>query len=608
MSLAASNSALASTASPAEAWRLQAEVDALLDRLAAWNGEAPDWPPAASCRAILARLRQRVEALRVRVEAPLVVALLGGTGAGKSTLVNALLGQDVAVAGRQRPTTLRPLVVCRPGLAATDLGLDSSAIDVMHVDRPLLRHVVLVDCPDPDTTESDAERDTNLARLRAILPNCDVLLVTATQQKYRSARVLDELAAAAPGARLVFVQTHAEQEDDIRQDWRRVLVDRYEPGEMFLVDSLAALEAQRSGAELPPDFARLVDLLTKQLSGAAGNRIRWANFLDLVDQALSACHARIEEKLPAVEQAAEAVREQRVRLWERLASSFREELLDSRRQWDLRLLTELTARWGMSPFTLAIRLYLALGNLLSGGLLLKVRTPAQLALWGAWEGARRWQRQRDSQQADRAAALALTGGWDDAELRTATIIVDGYAHDAQLPRPTLEDTTREAAATGAEFVARASVQLGVVVRRAAARPALTAARAVYEVLWTALLVMLAVRWGKNFFYDSWLAQPPQPILGFDFYLGALVSGLLWGGLLIALFTWQARRGQLTELNALFGQWTVATESGGLFRQLDRLIEDIRRYAAAGGQLRQTLAALRREVALPESELGRPRLP
>ena len=50
-----------------------------------------------------------------------------------------------------------------------------------------------------------------------------MLLVTATQQKYRSARVADELAAAARGTRLVFVQTHADTDDDIREDWRAVL-------------------------------------------------------------------------------------------------------------------------------------------------------------------------------------------------------------------------------------------------------------------------------------------------------------------------------------------------------------------------------------------------
>src|SRR5271155_1122808 len=51
---------------------------------------------------------------------------------------------------------------------------------------------------------------------------------TTTQQKYRSARVAEELAAAAPGARLVFVQTHADQDADIRNDWRQTLDPRYQ--------------------------------------------------------------------------------------------------------------------------------------------------------------------------------------------------------------------------------------------------------------------------------------------------------------------------------------------------------------------------------------------
>ena len=75
---------------------------------------------------------------------------------------------------------------------------------------------------EPGHTSPGAKRqDSNLARLRAILPKCDVLLVTATQQKYRSARVADELAASAPGAHLVFVETHADLDDDIRDDWRQ---------------------------------------------------------------------------------------------------------------------------------------------------------------------------------------------------------------------------------------------------------------------------------------------------------------------------------------------------------------------------------------------------
>ena len=245
---------------------LLAEIDAVTARLRTWSDSAPAWTPAATVQALVRRLLRRAESLRVRLEAPLVVATLGGTGTGKSTLINALAGAEVVSAGRSRPTTTRPTLIGRPQLTPEMLGIDPAQVEVVGCDLPALADLVLLDCPDPDTTEDTQSAATNLARLRAILPHCDVILVTATQQKYRSARVSDELAAAASGARLVFVQTHADCDPDIRDDWRRVLDPavspsaerpavspgaerpaaspsagrlRYAPGEIFYVDSAA---------------------------------------------------------------------------------------------------------------------------------------------------------------------------------------------------------------------------------------------------------------------------------------------------------------------------------------------------------------------------------
>ncbi len=174
---------------------LLAEVDALADRLSRWAQGAPPWQPAEQCRALVRRLVDRAASLRVRLEAPLVVATLGGTGTGKSALINALVGAEVVQAGRARPTTTRPTLVCHPKLTPEMLGIDRGAVELVQRDLPALGGLVLIDCPDPDTTEEDVLKPSpaphapanNLARLRAILPHCDVLLVTATQQKYRSA-------------------------------------------------------------------------------------------------------------------------------------------------------------------------------------------------------------------------------------------------------------------------------------------------------------------------------------------------------------------------------------------------------------------------------------
>ena len=46
--------------------------------------------------------------------APVLVALVGSTGAGKSTLVNSIVGAHVSATGVRRPTTNSPVLACHP--------------------------------------------------------------------------------------------------------------------------------------------------------------------------------------------------------------------------------------------------------------------------------------------------------------------------------------------------------------------------------------------------------------------------------------------------------------------------------------------------------------
>ncbi|MEZ6145018.1 MAG: hypothetical protein R3B91_06215 [Planctomycetaceae bacterium] len=115
------------------------------------------------------------------------------------------------------------------------------------------------------------------------------LIYTSTQQKYRSARVVDELAEAATGCRLVFVQTHADLDEDIREDWREHLSGRYEVPDVFFVDSLRALEEQRQGHRPTGDMGRLLDFLSRQLASSERVTVRRANVVDLLDAGLERC-------------------------------------------------------------------------------------------------------------------------------------------------------------------------------------------------------------------------------------------------------------------------------------------------------------------------------
>ena len=49
-----------------------------------------------------------------RSAAPVLVALVGSTGAGKSTLVNSIVGSPVSATGVRRPTTNSPVLACHP--------------------------------------------------------------------------------------------------------------------------------------------------------------------------------------------------------------------------------------------------------------------------------------------------------------------------------------------------------------------------------------------------------------------------------------------------------------------------------------------------------------
>jgi len=587
-----------------------AEIDSLVESLRRWADTAPDWAPASTCRNLVRRLLERIEGIRVRLECPLVVATLGGTGVGKSALVNALVGDEVVETGRQRPTTHKPTLVAKPGVTPAMLGIPASAVEVVHRDLPALSSLVVIDCPDPDTTESPDLAGSNLARLRQILPHCDVILVAATQQKYRSARVADELAAAAAGARLVFVQTHGDRDTDIRDDWRRVLEPGYAVERIFRVDSLAALADAQAGRPAQGDFAALLDLLTRQLAGSAAARIRRANVFDLVADTLSACQKRIDQWQPPLAALRKALDAHRRVLADRLIGRMQAELLASRRQWDQRVLGRVVARWGLSPFAAVLRVYQGFGALVSGGLLLRARSPAQVALWGLLEAARTLHAHRQRRQASAGPQRALAEVWAPADLRRAALILEGYAAEAGLSRQAASADTlqAEAAPAGQTFVSQAAAELDDLVDRLAARHTGWFVRLRYELAMVFMLGVLLYRPAKNFFYDSWVANPPAQLLGLQFYVLAAFWLAVWCGMLVWAYTSRLRRGMRREIGELARRWSGPEPAQALFAALEHQCQQAERFGQDLARLQAEVSATAQRVLREEEALAHRRPP
>lgn len=582
---------------------LLAQVDELVERLSRWAETDVPWEPMHHSRALIRRLLSRVERLRVRLEAPLVAAMFGGTGTGKSMLVNALIGREVTPVGRQRPTTRKPVLIAHPDLEPEQLGLPVEDLEIVRVDAPLLRDVILIDCPDPDTSDEETP-GSNLERLRHLLPFCDVLIYTSTQQKYRSARVGEELAQAATGCRLLFVQTHAELDEDIREDWRQRLAEEYAVPEMFYVDSVRAFGEQQAGKRPSGDFGRLLDVITSQLGASQRIQVRRANLIDLIHSTLERCRRGLTGNWAAVEQLETALEDQRRRLSADMADGLKDELLVSRNLWERRLLSAVTDLWGFSPFSAVLRLYNGLGNWIASMSLYRARNSAQVALIGALQGAR-WleSRRQERETEDRLGRLSTLGPDDDA-LREAQFVVGGYAKSAQLDpellgREPVEQLRRAATTVESRFLENAGRRIEGIIATLAQRNSRFLVRSWYELLFLGYVGFVLYRVGRNFFYDSFLQG--APLLPVDFYVSAGVFFLLWSGGLVMAFTRRLRRGLERSVDELAHELAETRLSTSLFPRLEQACRDIETARERLDGLAETTAGLRRRIA------GSPRL-
>ena len=130
----------------------------------------------------LRQINQVCDRLRMRqgfLGEVLVAALAGGTGGGKSSIVNALVGQEVVDTSVIRPTTAAATAVI-PAETVADLEPMLDALQVEHRQRiDGWRDVVLVDLPDFDSTV-----EAHRAIVEEVVPTVDAVIWVLDPEKY----------------------------------------------------------------------------------------------------------------------------------------------------------------------------------------------------------------------------------------------------------------------------------------------------------------------------------------------------------------------------------------------------------------------------------------
>jgi tRNA U34 5-carboxymethylaminomethyl modifying GTPase MnmE/TrmE len=100
-------------------FRLARELELVADKLEQWISAEHKWPfdPTLlqQLQQLLGLLKHEVQRLKAG-KVYVVIVLMGGTGVGKSTLLNALAGQPIARTGLLRPTTRQVLAYIHTGL------------------------------------------------------------------------------------------------------------------------------------------------------------------------------------------------------------------------------------------------------------------------------------------------------------------------------------------------------------------------------------------------------------------------------------------------------------------------------------------------------------
>ncbi|MFL5930989.1 MAG: dynamin family protein [Gaiellaceae bacterium] len=240
-----------------------------------------------------------------QMDAPVLIVVGGSTGAGKSTLVNSLVGTEVSPAGVLRPTTRAPVLVCHPdelrwfedqrilpGLPRATGGTPAPGTLQLVPTPALPPGLALLDSPDIDSVLAE-----NRALANQLLAAADAWLFVTTAARY---------ADAVPWA---FLETARDRGTALSVVLNRVPDDARDEVSTHLAQMLRAHDL--GGAELlvvpevPLDDALLPDAalapVRRWLDGLAADAQARA---DLIRRTLRGAIASLPGRIAAIERGA----------------------------------------------------------------------------------------------------------------------------------------------------------------------------------------------------------------------------------------------------------------------------------------------------------------
>ncbi len=254
----------------------------------------------------IAGIRGRLEARLRRPEDVLIAGLAGGTGSGKSSLFNAIAGDELAAAGGIRPTTSKPLALIP---MSRDQALAGYLADAGIEDRivgPGPEWLCLIDLPDTDSIEVEHRLTVD-----GLLPRIDVVVWVVDPEKYRDASLhrglvgllanyqsqfvfaLNQVDRLSPDdAEAVSADLGLALDEDGLDEWTIIPVAaRPAAGPPWNVEALVAhlramLDSGAAHTKLISDLENAVSLLSTAIGpgGGVDFEARWARLIEGLDR------------------------------------------------------------------------------------------------------------------------------------------------------------------------------------------------------------------------------------------------------------------------------------------------------------------------------------